>query len=892
MTIKIYPSLMEGAPIETHEWSGTIADWFALKDIDLTEHEEQPVVVRVNGVNIDPKEWCNTSVTGSDDVEIRILPHGGVFKAIGRVFNFLLGWLLPKPRSSSRNDPGQGRALESASAKANEAKLGQVVPELAGRFIRYPDYLTPPRRRFTSPREQVVEFLACVGPGQYQILPHDIKIGDTRIGALGEGAEYQIFEPGQSVAEHSAHEHWHTVVEVGSTSSGTAGLELSVELGSTTNTDPETYTFSGNTITRSSGSFPQGWGPETVIRITLTLTKNYEVTLISPLFGANVFTGDFSHLMPISNGTLLTFTAGPVVGTYEARDVSLNSAGVGSLQLWTPGDPGDEVNPPTPAEPVTNVPVGNYAMTSTISRDRSLMGVSDSFATYSGSPLPAMTSAATIRYVSGDVYGDWTSTIEACPAGAVTNTVELDFFFPQGLSRIEDDGDVVSRSVKTEVQYRDADIGGAFTSIMHTYSDATLNQVGYTWQINVPGIRPEVRVRRVGSITTSTQINDTIQWFGLKSRLPTRTSYPDWTTMAIRMRSGGRLGSNAENRVNLVATRILPKVNADGTIGEEQPTRNVADFVRHIVDSIGRGDDAINMQELARLSANVWQPRDEYFDYVFDETNVKEAIDTTLRAGMAEFSLENGKIRPVRDDVRTAWEQGYSPQNMVKPLRRSADPHKHDDHDGVEVEYIDSNGWVESVVQCRLPGDQGLRIEKIKLDGVTDRTRAWRIGMRHRRAMKYRRKQYSFQTELAGLNSQYLSYVPLVGEDQDYGQSAIMVSISDNGGQALIYTSEPLQWIDGKDHVVAYRNAHGDVVGPFAASPGPTDNSVIATIPQPWPVVSLRMEPPHVYFGTVSDWCFPALITEINPQSTDLVSISAVNYDIRVYADDNNSPQD
>src|SRR5690625_7329530 len=73
-------------------------------------------------------------------------------------------------------------------AKANEAKLGQVVPELAGRFIRYPDYLTPPRRRFVSPREQWVEFLACVGPGHYQILPHDIKIGDTRIGALGEGA--------------------------------------------------------------------------------------------------------------------------------------------------------------------------------------------------------------------------------------------------------------------------------------------------------------------------------------------------------------------------------------------------------------------------------------------------------------------------------------------------------------------------------------------------------------------------------------------------------------------------------------------------------------------------------------------------------------------------------
>src|SRR5690625_4110026 len=607
MTIKIYPSLMEGAPIETHEWTGTIEGWLASKDIDLTEHEEQPVVVRVNGVDIDSEEWCVTSVTGSDDVEIRILPHGGVFKAIGRVFNFLLGWLLPSQRSpSSRRDPGQGRALESASAKANEAKLGQVVPELAGRFIRYPDYLTPPRRRFTSPREQVVEFLACVGPGQYQINAHDVKVGDTRIGALGEGASYQIFEPGQSVAGHSAHEHWHTVAEVGSTSSGTAGLELSVELGSAANTDPATYTFSGNTITRSSGSFPQGWGPGTVIRVTLTLTKTYEVTGGGTIpVVPNVFTGDFSHLMPIENGTLLTFTAGPLVGTYLAQAVSLNSNGVGSLQLWTLGYPGDEFNPPVDPSPVSNVPVGNHSMTSAGSHDKTLSGASDGTITYSGAPLPEMTSAATIRYASGDVYGDWTSTIAACPAGAVTNTIELDFFFPQGLSRIEDNGNVVSRSVKTEIQYRDAATGGAFTSVMRTYSEATLNQIGYTWQISVPGIRPEVRVRRVGSVTTSTQINDTVQWFGLKSRLPTRTSYPDWTTIAIRMRSGGRLGSNAENRVNLVATRILPKVNADGTSGAAQPTPNVADFVRHIVDSIGRGDDAINMQELARLSANV-----------------------------------------------------------------------------------------------------------------------------------------------------------------------------------------------------------------------------------------------------------------------------------------------
>src|SRR5690625_4787642 len=148
MTIKIYPSLMEGAPIETHEWTGTIEGWFSSKGIDLTEHDEQPVVVRVNGVDIDPKEWRNTSVTGSDDVEIRILPHGGVFKAIGRVFNFLFGWLMPRYNYNAPNryDTPQGRALEAAKGTANQAKLGDVVPEIAGRHKRYPDYLTPPRR--------------------------------------------------------------------------------------------------------------------------------------------------------------------------------------------------------------------------------------------------------------------------------------------------------------------------------------------------------------------------------------------------------------------------------------------------------------------------------------------------------------------------------------------------------------------------------------------------------------------------------------------------------------------------------------------------------------------------------------------------------------------------
>src|SRR5699024_6979183 len=109
------------------------------------------------------------------------------------------------------------------------------------------------------PREQWVEFLSCIGPGRYEVLSGDVRIGDTQIDALGSDARYALFEPGQNVSVDSAHEHWHTVDEVGSTSSGTAGLELSVESESENMTPAARYAFDGDTVTTptgTSGSFP------------------------------------------------------------------------------------------------------------------------------------------------------------------------------------------------------------------------------------------------------------------------------------------------------------------------------------------------------------------------------------------------------------------------------------------------------------------------------------------------------------------------------------------------------------------------------------------------------------------------------------------------------------
>lgn len=894
MTIKIYPSLMPGEPIEQHDFhGGSIGQWLENHGIQYSDIAEQPIQVWVDGASLPVEAWKTAIIGKNDQVEVRILPHGGVFNALSSIIRKLdpaLNWFLKgiSPKTANNNQQS-GQKLEAVEASANEAKLGAVVPELAGRFRRFPDYLVPPRRYFASPREQWLEFLCCIGPGQYLVADGDVKVGETPFSSLGADAQYGIYAPGTDLAAVAGHEHWHTVDEVGATSSGTAGLELSVEYSSNINPTAAAYQFNGASIFVNpvDGSFPEAWGVGTVIDIRLPQT--YEITQVGdPEAGYyNRISGNFREIAPVPG--LAIRASGDVTGQYFIAERSLDANGDGWVTLTT----GEGV--------ISDLPLGfksiafyvngrRYRLTSSSSQAVTIEAISEGATVTGWAGFPSVASSTvSISVDPSTIYGDWTSLFRACPPAERTDTFELDFFFPGGLAYIEDDGDLSGRSVAVEIQYRDAAVGGAFTSVHRTYYQATLDQIGFTERITLAIALPEVRIRRVGSQDTSTQLQDKIQWYGLRSRLATRTVYPNWTTMSIRLRGGGRLGAQSENQINVVATRILPTLQAGGVWGAATPTRDISAFVKYIATTIGYTDADLDMEELQRLHA-VWTSRGETFDHVQDETTVREALNLALGAGMAELTIDDGRIKPVRDDVRTQFEQGYSPQNMTGPLRRAFRSPRPGDADGVEVEFVNEATWAKDVVRCYLPGDQGFKIQRVKAEGVTSRTRAYRIGMRRRREMKYRVWDYSFSTELDALNSDYLSYVPLVDDIPGYGKSAILESIEASGGMALLHVSEPMTWVEGQTHVVAYRRPDGTLAGPFIAQPGPDEYSILADISTPWPVVSLTQEPPHIYFGTATRWSFPALITEIRPNGNEAASVGAVNYDARVYASDDELP--
>lgn len=891
MTVLIFPSQLEGEPLESHETfaAQTVEYWLTATSDKYERRDSPPITITINGAAVAPTDWALTTFRPEDTVRIYPQAKGleTVFLAVQAVaaMKFITGLFMPKIPSMGNNGSASGERLASSAPKGNVASLSSPVREVSGNRPFYPDYLLPTHRYFFSPREQVVELMLCLGVGEFDVGPANVEIGDTPAIALGADVTINFFDPGESVAGRPESVWWHSATEVGSTSAGTAGLTLTV----TTEVSPvataSSYVFNTFSISIPSGAgaFPAGWASGMIARIEVP----YGYTVTDGGAGVrDIITGDIAALgfVPGDLIEIIGDNAGLyVANTATATDLTLN---------WRNGDP------------VTTLATGSrrmgigfdglrYRLTAGSTSAISVERLDDTGATDTGwAGFPVLTTSnASIVLDESSAEGDWLGPYAACPKGTITDTLEVDFFFPGGLVHVSGKtGALEGRSVIAEVQYRNLDVSGPWSSATFTYTQATLDQIGFTQQIAIgSSYRPEVRVRRIGAKSSSSSDQDGVQWYGLRAKLAAPTSYPKFTTLALTVKGGDRIASQSESLVGIVgAVRKLPIWNGTSW-SAPTATRSIAPWVAYIAKSVGYTDADINLTELHRLG-DIWDSRGDYYDdAINDRTTVKDAINDALAAGFAELTIDRGLIKPVRDEPRTVFEQAYSPQNMTSPLVRQFSSTDVDDFDGVDVEYFDAVNRQWTTVECRLPGDAGARVEKMRIAGVTDETRAWRIGMRKRRAQRYRRWGYTFNTELDAMNSGYLSYVPLLDDVPGYGQSAILEDYAVMGAGAVLRSSEPLDWSAGGAHVVGLRRPDGTLSGPFTAARIDDYRFTIAEQPDFTPDLSWTIEPPHIYFGPLIRWNYPALITEVSPSGNGC-SVSAINYDVRVYADDDNSP--
>lgn len=497
-----------------------------------------------------------------------------------------------------------------------------------------------------------------------------------------------------------------------------------------------------------------------------------------------------------------------------------------------------------------------------------------------------------IELDSSNLEGGYRGSFAACPEGELVTEIEWDVFFTGGLIGNGKKGDQYAVSSGHQFEYRDMATSGAWTVLPQSVTGNSMDAQGFTYRQTLPyPMRPECRIKRMPKVggVNSGEVMDDVMWYGLRGKMmgaPTR--YNDMTVIAVRVRNGDRLSAQSESLVSVEATRVLP-VRSGGAWAVETPTRDIVPWFLYIAKSAGYTDADLDLPELDRLH-EVYRARGDTFDMTIDDAStVKDAMNDALAAGFSELTINRGLLLPVRDEPRTQFEHMYTPQNMTKGLKRQLVFPSSDDFDGVDVEYFSSITWAWETVECRWPGDLGNKVEKVKVPGISDRTRAWRIGMRRRGHQKYRNDTYRWETELDALNSGYMSYAAVADDVPGYGQSSILLSVEAVPGGIALESTEPFDWSAGGPHVIALRRQNGTLSGPWPATQV-DDYRVSVNSLDFDPDTSWDPEPPHLLFGPVNRWSYPTLVTVVNPSSGGNVTVEGMPYDARVYQYDNSAP--
>lgn len=884
----------------------TIEQWLIRNVKGYERRRVPPMSIAVNGCLTSPADWASVKIGPADSVKIWIEPKGtdpvSITIAAIKGLQAVMKLITPRVKLPKTGSPTQGNSLSGANAKANQVRYGDPVRELFGEDEIFPDYIVEPRRVFKGPRDEWQYMMLCITKGECEVLPSDIKIGNTPLIALGSNATYRVYGPGEDVSAEPAAKWWYQAPEVGVTATGTSGIDLK-----TTTTVPQApsaqaYQFNNDLviIPTGAGSFPAGWAIGMVVRIEVMY--QYMVTAGGGAGGRDVISGPLEQLGAFPG--MQIEVVGANSGRYIVNDFT-PSAG---------GDPAHMTLNTTSGAPVSGLLSGigwacigytglryriTASSTSQISVDRlTNAGVTDS--AWPGFDFIESNSAVLVLDNS-NLEGDWAGPYALCPPAEKTTRISFTVMFPSGLAGVTQKGVIVPWSVTYEFQFRDMATAGAWTSYVETITQSTLDQIGFTREVDTgSAIRPEGRMRRIGAKSTETNIQDNIQWYDVRALLPSPTSYPGWTTIAISAAGGGKLSSQSENKVSVVATRKLPVLIGGAWTEDNRVTRDIAPAFNYMAKAPGYQDADIDLDELIAFD-NVCKTRGDRFDLSVDSfMTVKEGLNTALAAGFAEFTISRGRLRPVRDQKREGFDseyfppgtQGYSAQNMTGPLKinfKSPDPAM--DHDGVDVEYKDRFTRQIETVKCRLPGQQGLKAEKVKAIGISDKDRAYRMGMRRASETRYRRLSYSFETELDGNNSDYLGLAGVSDDTPGRGQSALLVGITPAAGAIILESSEPFIWTAGTGHTVGIRRLDGTLSGPWPAT---RVSEYQLSIPSMdfVPDTSWSREPPHLLFGPVSRECHRVLISKVTPKGSESVSVQGFNYDERVYLYDDSSAPD
>lgn len=812
-----------------------LLDWLKHHVPNFECREHPPISIAING-NITVQRCWNYVMRDGDIVTIYPEPKDPgtigtlILKAVVAYgVNYIANKLLaPKVDDNYNRTTPEGSSIYSANAQGNAARLNGIIPEVFGQHPVYPDYLFPPWREYVG-NEEYLNIGLSVGAGYYG-LPSgfgSIRIGNTPLTNYTDFIDIALYNPDAQII-NPANRVMYQAPEVGGTSNE-SGLELKREKEVTASMPAGTlYEFVGNQIKAwAESETTDNLGQFDEMGTYMGSIPVTQKTYSSVNWSSNGFA---------DNAIIDVMGTGVYDGTYQIFEILGNEISVtkDGVPAW-------------------------FAQTSKLQGSVS-------------------------RVTSAEA--GWFGWFSVTPPNVTANGFWVDLLFRGGIGKLENNGSISSLSVVHELQWRRKTGNTSITTVTFTTTGGSFDDHATSQPVVITGsaAEVEVRMRRVTATSNDSNVRGNALWQRVRCLMPSPMTYPV-TTLFLRIKGTDGLAANSENRVNLDVIRQLPVLYSGGSW---TTTRTGTRQISAAIGEVARGLGLISKIDTAKLAAleQIWTARGDWFDAVMDnDSTMFEVLRRVLAVGYAEPTIADGKISFVRDAATTTFDgQMWSWDNIIK-LSEDGTLFDPDEPDGVRVEYFDPATRKPDYVDCLLSGDAGVLPEEVRAFGITDRTKAWRYGMRLRRAKRYIRRRYTIETELEALNSHVGEVCTLPSRRGQHGYL-----VAHNPTLWQVTTNTALAWGSGT-HYIRIRLPDG--TGTLTAPVTRIDDYTVQFSINPLSVITLNFEsaadPPLFVFGTLTEVYTVARLKSVNPGSGEMVSVELTNYDARVYADDDNT---
>lgn len=437
-----------------------------------------------------------------------------------------------------------------------------------------------------------------------------------------------------------------------------------------------------------------------------------------------------------------------------------------------------------------------------------------------------------------DEYSGRTPAYRAAPLGEKVRRIEYDIVAPRGLYYMDkQNGDLHTVSATVQPRYRLLDDAGNVTggwvyATASTVRGKTNTPQRRTFGFDIPDANCEVDFVRSSDSDRPDTTNhvDSVQLGEMRAELDTDETYEEFV-WAVEMKVDDKVSSLVDRKFNCMDQVLLPIWNGTDW-SAPQVTRNPVWAFCEAVKSPhgGRGSDSqLNLVELKQL-ADTYDARGDYFDYRFDtQSTLWPALKMIAKVGRAHPTLVEGVYSMVRDEPKVIADYSYAMGSILPGSFEMKYRMDQWQDDSVEIEYVDAVTWKPDYIPCAVPGSPGLRPLKVKLEGCTDRTQAYREGMFLAGKLWYRNREASYKTGLDGGLPFYGSHVEPYYSWPAWATSGQVLEVQadpNDANRQLLTLSEPVTFEQGETHKISLISGSAKPQGPFVVLPTAFDNVV------------------------------------------------------------------